>query len=63
MTTYNHAFEIAFSVSGSATTDGSDVTPEMLIRALSKHMHDLGLGDAWLEAVGAPIDTYEEPEV
>lgn len=59
MTTFNHAYSFCFSVSGSRTDDGMDVTAEQLREALIhrlKHMDD----DELLEAVDAPFDTYEE---
>lgn len=59
MTTFNHAYDFAFSISGSTTGDGMDVTAEQLRSALIhrlNHMDDDGL----LEAIGAPFDSYEE---
>lgn len=61
MKTYNHAYSFCFSVSGSTTDDGMDVTAEQLRSALIhrlKHMDD----DELLEAVGAPFDTFEETD-
>lgn len=58
--TYNHAFAVAFSVGGSTSEDGSDVTPAQLKAALLKRVADLDAHDEWREAVGAPGDTYEE---
>lgn len=57
MPKYNHAFDVAFEVV-SETEDGSDVTKEMLKSALLKRMESLDLADEWLEACGAPFDTY-----
>jgi len=59
MKTYNHAFDIAFEVSGSKTPDGSDVTAEMMREALYKRLRNMGDIEIF-EATGAPFDTYEE---
>lgn len=60
--TYNHAFTIAFELSGSTDPDGDDVTAEDLRSALLKRIEDLdSAGDFdWLEAAGAPYDSYKE---
>jgi len=59
--TYNHAFEIAFSVPGSTCPNGTDVTAAQLIAALHERIRDLSHSeDELLEAIGAPYDTYEE---
>lgn len=60
--TYNHAFSLCFSVSRSRCPEGSDVTAEQLRRSLDSRVADLDSEGnlAWLEAVGAPEDTYEE---
>lgn len=57
---YNHAYSVAFSLE-SLHPDGDDVTAEMLQTALQKRIRDLDrCGDIeWLEACGAPYDTYE----
>lgn len=57
---YNHAFTMAFSVSGSETKDGSDITKEQYIEALQQRIKDLSDEDQIQEAIGAPFDTYEE---
>lgn len=63
MPRFNHAFSIAFSVV-SEQANGEDVTPAMLRAALQRRMDELDRspdgGREWLEAVGAPFDTYEE---
>lgn len=62
---YNHAYTIGFEVSGSEDPDGEDVTPARLREALLKRIADLDAtpeGKEWLEAVGAPYDTYEETQ-
>lgn len=58
--TFNHAFAIAFSVGGSSTKDGEDVTAEQMVQALQQRIKDLLANDEMLEAIGAPYDTYEE---
>ena len=61
MPRYNHAVSIAFVVL-SDCNDGSDFTPAMLKEALQKRIADLDSTPdqaEWLEAVGAPEDTYE----
>lgn len=60
MTTYNHAFTIAFEVSGSSHPDGEDVTPEQMAAALRKRVDELLANDEMMEAMGAPFDTFEE---
>lgn len=63
---YNHMVTVAFTVHSGAQ-DGSDFTPAMLREAMLTRIKDLDnspKGQEWLEAVGAPVDTYEEePEV
>jgi len=61
-TTYNHAYTIAFSVSGSTHPKGEDVTPAQLREALEARIVDLTKNGEWEEAVGAPFDTYEEQD-
>lgn len=58
--TYNHAFTIAFTVAGSKSEDGEDVTAEQMAAALQQRIKDLMANNEMLEAVGAPFDTYEE---
>jgi len=60
--TYNHAYTIAFELSGSTDPDGDDVTAEQLREALMRRIENLdSAGDLeWLEAAGAPYDSYEE---
>lgn len=60
---FNHAYSIGFSLE-SSHPKGEDVTPDMLRAALEKRIADLnatddGKGIEWLEACGAPWDTYE----
>ena len=56
MAKFNHAFDIAFSLV-SEKQDASDVTAAMLKEALLKR---IDAEDTWIEAAGAPFDTYEE---
>jgi len=60
--TYNHAYTIAFELSGSTDPDGDDVTAEQLREALIRRIEKLdSTGDLeWLEAAGAPWGSYEE---
>ena len=62
MTRFNHAFDLAFSLESDEENAG-DVTPAMLKKALLKRIAALdAAGDnEWLEACGAPWDTYEAP--
>lgn len=60
VTTYNHAFTLAFQLGGSITKDGEDVTAEQMRDALRKRVNDLMDNDEMLEGVGAPYDTYKE---
>lgn len=62
MTTYNHAFDIAFEIPGSTCPEANDVTQEMIIAALCRRVATLIEEGSALEAVGAPFDTYEEPD-
>jgi hypothetical protein len=62
MKTYNHAFTVAFSVSGSTHPEGEDITDAQFYQALRARAEDLYLHGEFQEAVGAPYDTYEEPE-
>ena len=59
MNTYNHAFDIAFTVISNEES-GMDVTPNMIILALLRRIADLAENGEVIEAVGAPFDTYEE---
>jgi hypothetical protein len=63
MKRYNHAYAIAFSVSGSAHPAGEDLTQEQLVFAILKRIADLVDNNELVEAVGLPHDTYEEDEV
>lgn len=58
---FNHMFGVAFEVV-SFGDDGEDVTPDMLRRALLQRIINLDEDRAWLEAVGAPDDTYSVNE-
>ena len=61
MASYNHVFSIAFTVI-SETPDGSDVTAEMLSTAAQKriaNLNDSSDSNDWIEAAGAPEDTYQ----
>lgn len=57
--TYNHAFDIAFSVSGSKHPKGEDITPRMIRESLLSRLAEMDDTEL-LEAVGVPFDTYEE---
>lgn len=60
-TTYNHAFEIAFSLKGSKCRSALDVSAKELKQALLSRIADLEQNpNEFHEAVGAPFDTYEE---
>jgi hypothetical protein len=58
--TYNHVFDIAFSIGGSKCPNGTDITVKQIIEALQKRIEEVKREDTVLEAVGAPVDTYEE---
>lgn len=58
---YNHAVTLAFEVV-SDDPNGEDFTPAILREALLQRMVNLDIGDEWVEAIGAPFDTYEENE-
>jgi len=69
MTTYNHAYTIAFEVPGSTCEDASDVTHERLMQCLLARLSRLSnpsvpshYGESMVDACDAPFDTYEEPE-
>lgn len=61
MTRYNHACDIAFEVV-SNSPDGIDFTAAMLKAALLQRIKNLDESEEWLEAVGAPFESYEEDE-
>lgn len=65
MPMYNHAFDIAFEVV-SSDPKSLDITPADIKIALLKRINQLDATitkdrpeGEWLEAIGAPIDTYE----
>lgn len=58
--TYNHAFTLAFSVSGSNDPEGLDITAEQFYTAIIKRAKSLLANDEMLEAIGAPFDSYAE---
>ena len=59
--TYNHAYGLGFSVSGSTSVEGEDVKPSQIREAILTRL--AGLDDEELmEAVGMPFDTYEEED-
>ena len=60
MTTYNHAYTLAFALGGSTDEAGEDFTPEQLRNAILKRVEDLMNNDELLEALGSPFDTYVE---
>lgn len=57
---YSHACTIAFTVI-SKHPKGEDFTPEMLKEALLARIRSMS-PEEWIEAVGAPFDTYKVPE-
>lgn len=59
MKTYNHGFDLGFSIGGSTTPDGEDLTAAQLREGLQKRINSLS-DDELLEALGAPFDSYEE---
>jgi hypothetical protein len=64
MPKYNHAFDIAFSVI-SDDPEGLDVTPDMFRAALLRRIIQLdeeAVG-GWVQACGAPFDTYVEETI
>jgi len=63
MTTYNHAFAIAFTVQGSTTADGSEITAEQFRDAIYARVRDVMASGEMLEATGAPYDSFKETEV
>lgn len=60
MQSFNHAFTVAFEVSGSKCPEGEDVTADQLEAALTRRIKSLMDSGEMLEAVGAPFDTHEE---
>lgn len=58
-TTYNHAFTIAFEVSGSTDRAGEDVIASQLRTAILKRIYSVH-DEELIEACGAPYDTFEE---
>ena len=59
MPKFNHAVDIAFTVI-SDDPDGKDFTPAMLRAALLRRIEILDKNpEEWIEAIGAPFDTYE----
>ncbi len=61
MKTYNHLYTIAFSMSGSTDREGADLTSQQFAAAIRARVAELlKNGDEMLEAVGVPLETYEE---
>lgn len=60
MTTYNHMFDLAFSLE-SNDCDAKDVTPAILRAALLKRIDALDESNEWSEACGL-CDTYKVEE-
>jgi|GEM_PF-1310887 len=60
-TTYNHAFDIGFSVAGCTSEDAEQVSASELRKALLLRLADLD-DDEMLEACGAAFDSYEEDD-
>ncbi len=61
MAKFNHAFTIAFSIVSDAD-DGSDISPEIFEKVIIERAKSLYREEQLIEAIGAPFDTYEEPE-
>ena len=61
MARYNHAYTLAFSLV-SNDDKGHDVDARQLKAALLARIEDLDAEGAWIEATGAPFDSYLEPE-
>lgn len=61
MPRYNHAYTLAFSLV-SNDDKGHDVDAQQLKTALLARIADLDAEGAWIEATGAPFDSYPEPE-
>jgi hypothetical protein len=59
MTKFNHAFDIAFSLT-SKKEDGSDVDEKALYRALLLRIQACMENGDLVECCGAPFDTYVE---
>ena len=57
---YNHAFDIAFSLTSVCPT-GVSVTGAQLRAAIEQRLLNL-TDDELVEAVGLPFDTYEETQ-
>ena len=55
---YNHAFDIAFSLTSECPT-GDDVTGTQLRAAIEQRLLNL-TDDELVEAAGMPFDSYEE---
>jgi hypothetical protein len=60
--TYNHAYTIAFSVSGSRCEDGEDVTAQQMADALKLRVDDLIAKGHLLHAVGSAYDSFCEQD-
>ncbi|MDR6790514.1 hypothetical protein J2Y58_003897 [Sphingomonas sp. BE138] len=61
MARHNHLYALAFTVV-SNEPDGGDVDPEMLRAALLARIALLDREGGWIEATGAPYDSYAEPD-
>lgn len=59
MTTWNHAYNVCFTIERSSTKDGSEVTAQQAREAI-KQRFDAMSDDSLLEHMGAPFDSYEE---
>jgi len=62
MPTFNHAFTLAFEVSGSTDPEGNDITSGEFRAAITKRMNELDSAGQleWEEDIGSPFDTYKE---
>ncbi|MDQ2077421.1 hypothetical protein [Marinimicrobium sp. ABcell2] len=58
--TYNHAFLLQFSVSGSLDSEAKDVTPAMLSKGLLNRMSDMHVNNEWKLGCENVQDSYEE---
>jgi hypothetical protein len=61
MARYNHAYTLAFSLA-SNDDKGHDDDARQLKAAILARIEDLDTEGTWVEATGAPFDSYVEPE-
>lgn len=58
---FNHAVTVAFEVI-TDDPEGNDFTPDILRHALLDKIKQHDREGTWIEAVGAPFDTYQVEE-